>query len=231
MSMGIWIVVLAGAGLGIAMPALAQAPVAVVEDVKGTPSGIEFMDYVSAGKVIRLGPQDGVVLGYLRSCLRETIDGGTVTIGPERSEVQAGSVQREKISCEAGKMQLSTELASKAGGMVFRDRPRPAGQAAPVPRPQFTLYGLSPVVEIKNGGTVTFERLDIPGERLELSASGQALVRGAFFDLVSAGKALTAGGIYRVSAGTTSVVFSVDPDAKPGRTPLAGRLVRLRPAG
>jgi hypothetical protein len=228
-SMRIWpVVVLLAAGLG---PASAQAPVAVVEAVKGTPPGVEFMDYVSPGKVIALGSHDGLVLSYLKSCLRETIDGGTVTVGAERSEVQGGSVQRDKVRCEAGKMQLSTELASKAGGMVFRDRPRSAGQAAPVPRPQFTLFGLSPVIEIKNGGTVTFERLDIPGERLALAASGAALLRGAFFDLAAAGKALTPGGIYRVSAGGTSVVFSVDPEAQPGQTPLAGRLVRQRPAG
>lgn len=211
--------------------ALAQAPVAVVEDVKGSPAGVEFMDYVSAGKIIELGPQDGVVLGYLKSCLRETIDGGRVTVGPERSEVAAGTVQRDKIPCEAGKMQLSTELASKAGGMVFRDRPRQPGQPGPVPRPQFTLYGLSPLIEIKSGGTVVFERLDIPGERLQVEASGSALVRGAFLDLAATEQALSPGGIYRVSSGSTSVVFSVDPDAKPGRTPLAGRLIRLRPAG
>ena len=49
-----------------AAPALAQAPVALVEEVRGKPAGIEFMDYVSAGKVIKLGRQDLIVLGYLR---------------------------------------------------------------------------------------------------------------------------------------------------------------------
>ena len=33
--------------LGFMASALAQAPVAVVEEVKGKPSGVEFMDYVA----------------------------------------------------------------------------------------------------------------------------------------------------------------------------------------
>ncbi len=72
----------------------AQTPVAVVEDVTGNPAGIEFMDYVSAGKVIRLGPKDAVVLGYMKSCWRETITGGTVTVGEEQSTVVDGRIQR-----------------------------------------------------------------------------------------------------------------------------------------
>ena len=35
------------------------------------------MDYVSAGKIIKLGPKGQVVLGYMKSCWRETITGGS----------------------------------------------------------------------------------------------------------------------------------------------------------
>ena len=50
---GASVATLATAGaLVCAAPALAQAPVALVEEVRGRPAGIEFMDYVSAGKVI-----------------------------------------------------------------------------------------------------------------------------------------------------------------------------------
>jgi hypothetical protein len=55
--------------------AAAQAPVAVVEDVQGKVTGVEFMDYVAPGKVIKLGPAGMVVLGYMKSCWRETITG------------------------------------------------------------------------------------------------------------------------------------------------------------
>lgn len=50
------------------------------------------MDYVEPGQVIRLGAADGLVLGYLKSCWRETITGGTVTVGTEQSQVAGGEV-------------------------------------------------------------------------------------------------------------------------------------------
>ena len=49
---------------GLTGLAAAEAPVAVVEDVQGTVAGVEFMDYVAPGKVIKLGPNGAVVLGY-----------------------------------------------------------------------------------------------------------------------------------------------------------------------
>jgi hypothetical protein len=54
---------------GLTGPAAAQAPVAVVEDVQGTVTGVEFMDYVAPGEVIKLGPNGAVVLGYMKILL------------------------------------------------------------------------------------------------------------------------------------------------------------------
>ena len=88
--------------LGFMTLALAETPVAVVEDVKGKPSGVEFMDYVVPGKVIRLGPNDSIVLGYLASCWRETITGGTVRVGAEQSMVHDGQIERVKVDCDGG---------------------------------------------------------------------------------------------------------------------------------
>src|SRR6201997_1678556 len=84
--------------------ASAQSPAAVVEEVQGNVPGVQFMDYVDPGQVIRLGAHDRIVLGYLKSCWRETISGGTVTVGPEQSEVAGGEVARAKVACEGGKM-------------------------------------------------------------------------------------------------------------------------------
>ena len=53
---------------------------------------------------------------------------------------------RVQVQCEGGKMMLSAELAGKSGAMVFRQEPKV--QAAAIPHPQFTLYGLSPVFEV-----------------------------------------------------------------------------------
>lgn len=206
----------------ITAPAAAQAPAAIVEDVSGTGVGVEFMDYVPAGKVIQLGPAGKLVLGYLKSCWRETITGGTVTVGAEASEVKGGTAERSKVACEAARMQLTAELASKSGAGVFR-----RGTTAK-PRPQFTLHGLSPLVEVRTGSTIVIERVDQDGERYEI-ASGN--VRGGFYDFAQDNKALQPSGIYSASSGKVQVLFQVDPKAAPGRAPMAGRLIRLAPAG
>jgi hypothetical protein len=78
--------------------AAAQAPVAVVEDVQGKVTGAEFMDYVAPGAVIKLGPGSTVVLGYMKSCWRETITGvGTVIVGSEESMVHLSEVKAGKV--------------------------------------------------------------------------------------------------------------------------------------
>jgi hypothetical protein len=221
------VVVLAAAGvLTLVMSAAAQTPVAVVEEVKGKSTGVEYMDYVAPGKVIKLGPKDSVVLGYMKSCWRETITGGTVIVGAEQSMIYLGQVERVKVDCEPEKMQLTDQQASQSAGMAFRNAPLYVpGQDAPQPR--VTLYGLSPIVEVKGGGTLIVERLDKQGERYELASNAQPLVRGVFYDFAKTNKALAAGGVYRASLGTREIVFKVHPQAKPGSTPIVGRLLRF----
>jgi hypothetical protein len=222
---GVFAILLQAAGM-LVSPVAAQTPAAVVEEVGGGVTGVQFMDYVEPGQVIRLGGRDRIVLGYLKSCWRETITGGTVTVGAEQSEVAGGEVVRAKIACEGGKMMLSAELAGKSGAMVFRQVPNRKAVAAP--HPQFTLYGLSPVFEVRPGGRLLVERLDQPGERHEFAITDQQLVRGAFFDFAKVGVALAAGGVYRAKMAGQEIVFKIDPDAKPGDMPLAGRLARLQ---
>ena len=214
---------------GLVSQAQAQAPVAVVEDVSGKTAGVEFMDYVSAGQVIRLGPGDKLVLGYMKSCWQETITGGTVTVGAQQSEVKGGSVKRAKVECDGGKMQLTAQQANKSGAVVFRAAPKPAHPGA-LPEAQLTLFGLSPVVDIKGGGHLVIERLDQQAERIEVTVGGQQLFRGAFFDFAKQDKALVAGGLYRASVGSSQIVFKVDPYARPGQAPIIGRLLRFQPA-
>ena len=206
-------------------PAHAQAPVAVVEDVDSKTAGVEFMDYVLAGKTIKLGASDTLVLSYMHSCWRETINGGTVAVGTDQSTVTGGKVRREKVPCDGGKMQLTQQQASKSGAVVFRAAPK-----ANPNQPQLTLYGLSPVVDVKGGGHLVIERIDQPGERIEMDIAEHQLMRGTFYDFAKAGKALTPGGIYRASAGADHVTFKVDPDAAPGQAPILSRLLRLKPA-
>ena len=221
----IFSIVLQGAG-ALVLTASAQSPAAVVEELAGNVPGVAFMDYVDPGQVIRLGAQDRIVLGYLKSCWRETITGGTVTVGGDQSEVAGGEVTRAKVACDGGKMMLSAELAGKSGAMVFRQAPKP--QPVALLHPEFTLYGLSPVFEVRPPGKLVIERLDQRGERHELAITEQDLMRGAFFDCAKAGLALAPGGIYRAKFADRELVFKIDPDAKPGDAPLLGRLARLQ---
>lgn len=217
------------AGLvGLGAPA-AAAPVAVVEDVAGAPAGIEFMDYVEPGKVIALGPQDAVVLGYIGSCWRETVKGGpaTVTVGTEQSDVQGGTVDRVKVGCDGGKMELAAAQSKQSAAMVFRKAPG----ANTAPKPQFRIHGLSPVVELKGGGTLVIERVDVPsGDRFEVVLAPRDLARGAFYDFAKAGRTLKPGAVYRARVADQQIVFDVDPAAREGSTPVAGRLIRFQPA-
>src|ERR1700682_3653618 len=100
--------------------AAAQAPVAVVEDVRGTVTGAEFMDYVAPGKVIKLGPGGAVVLGYMKSCWRETITGGgTVIVGAEESMVHLGDVKAGKVQGDSGQSQaIGRDIGESAATVV-----------------------------------------------------------------------------------------------------------------
>jgi hypothetical protein len=110
----------AGCAVMIASAAAAgPLEVALVEELTSAPSNVAFMDYLQTGQVIRLGPRDTLVLTYLTSCIRETITGGTVTIGTDSSEVQSGQVVRMRGQCGAGKMVL-TSAQAPIGGRTFR---------------------------------------------------------------------------------------------------------------
>jgi hypothetical protein len=111
--------------MALASSAAAAAPieVALVESVSGNSSGVQFMDYLQAGQIIRLGPHETIVLSYMGSCVRETITGGTVTVGTDWSEVRSGEVTRLRERCDAGKMQL-TGAQTTIGGRAFRGPPQ-----------------------------------------------------------------------------------------------------------
>jgi hypothetical protein len=116
--------------------AAAQAPVAVVEDVQGKVTGAEFMDYVAPGKVIKLGPAGLVVLGYMKSCRRETIAGiGTVIVGAEESMVHLGEVKASKVQCDSSHSQLIDREVGESAATVVRSMDGKLSMS-----PRFTLY-------------------------------------------------------------------------------------------
>lgn len=209
--------------VGFTGVAAAQAPVAVVEDVQGKVTGAEFMDYVAPGKVIKLGPDGSIVLSYMKSCWREVITGvGTVIVGAEDSMVHLSEVKAGKVKCDASHSQLVDREVGESAATVVRSL---AGKVTK--SPQFTLYGLSPMVETTGRGKLVVERLDLKGERYDVDLAAASVVHRKFYDFARTGTTLTPGGIYAASLGSRRTVFSVDQQAEPGQAPIVGRLVRL----
>lgn len=213
---------IAGSALALVLmplaPSLAQAPAAIVEEVNSKSAGVELMDYLVPGRTVRLQSGDTLVLGYLKSCWRESIAGGVIAVGEEQSRVEGGKVTRTQEQCGGGRTQLTSEEAKKSGAMAFRRA---------TPGSDLTIHGRSPVFDLRSTGRLVIERLDKPGERTIVDVKPDQLLRGAFFDSSKTGTVLAPGGRYRASHDGRHVVFTISLGAEAGATPLVGRLVRL----
>jgi hypothetical protein len=225
-------------GLAAATGAYAKArppliPIALVEDVSGSTADVEFMDYVGTGQVIKLAPKDVLVLSYLKSCAHETITGGTVRVGAEKSDVEGGKVVRTKVTCDGGKMKLASQTANASGASSFRL------QSAPVEPVIFAAQPMIQLPKLADGSDrkLTFERVDKPGQRIEVAIAADA-AGGSYLDLAKTSmKPLTRGAVYRASAGGRTIMFRVDAKAKVAKSggkaakaqklPVLGRLLRF----
>ena len=211
----------------VALTGIARAgtPVAVVEDVQGKVTGAEFMDYVVPGQVIKLGPGGKVVLGYMKSCWRETIYGiGTIIVGTEQSAVHLAEFKADKVACDPTEAQrIGKELGESAATVVRSLK----GEQQNGP-PPLVLHGRSPIVSTSERGKLVVERLDVKGERYEVDLSGAQLTHGRFYDLTRSHIALQPGGAYSITVKSKSAAFVVDPNATPGAGPVIGRLVTLQ---
>jgi len=208
--------------LALVGPAAAESPVAIVEEVQGKVTGAEFMDYLTPRTVIKLGANSSIVISYLKSCRREKIEGlGTVIVGTDESLVHLASIKDEKTECDASHAHATTRETGEVAATVVRS----AGKKDP-PKPGLTLYGASPLVQATGRGTLLIERLDVPGERQQIELNGKQL-KGKFYDFAAANKALSPGGIYSAKFGSSQIRFLVDAQARPGPTPIVGRLVQM----
>jgi hypothetical protein len=206
--------------IGLTSAAVAEPPVALVEELQGKVTGAEFMDYVTPGQVIKIGPGGAIVLSYLKSCRRETISGiGTVIVGSDASKVHLSDVKDETIACDADHAHATVRETSEAAATIVR------GLAA-LPAPQVTLYGASPIFGAAGRGTLVLERLDEPTERQKIEIGGNQ-IKGRFFDFARSNRQLTPGGTYLARFKETVIVFRIDPQAKGGATPLLGRLLQM----
>jgi len=93
---------------------------------------------------------------------------------------------------------------------------------------RFTLFGASPIIQAAGGGRVIIERLDATNERHVVPLTKSP--GGDIFDFARSGAALVPGGLYRALANGHEMIFKVAASAKPGHTPVVGRLIRFAPA-
>lgn len=205
-------------------PALAETPAAIVEDVQGKVEGVAFMDYVSPGKIVKLGPKASITLSYLKSCQREVISEGVVLVGSEQSTVQLGEVKREKVPCDTNAAKLSEREANQSAATTFRTM-RSDAKGAPTKLP--TIYGVAPLVQAKIGSTLVIERTDGKEPTISVPLKNDVMISGKFYDFAKAGKSLTPGGSYLAILGNKRYAFQVDAGATSSPTPIVGRLLRL----
>lgn len=210
---------------------------AVVEDIEAPSSTIQFMDYVKKGQMIVLGPTGTVTLGYFRSCMQETITGGVAIIGSRQSTVSGGTVDRREVECDTSMLDSGGSVYGSAGGQTHASiggerrtkdsavvlmrslAPMPEKKAMAEPRQR--IYGLSPVFKLSQAATeIRISRIDGADPDVTLNVQGKNV------DLAKMKVALRPGA-YTATAGGKSIDFQVDLTAKPGRTPILGRLLRL----
>lgn len=223
------IVVAALAGLTTpvvaAPPVLAAPPVALIEEVQGEVTGAELMDYVAPGQIIKLGPDGTLVLSYLKSCRRETVNGaGSVTVGPSESKVEGARLSNDVVNCDAGHAQATTRETSEVAATIVRGLGQENQDDSSLP--QVIIYGASPLFEAQGRGTLAVERLDKPGERQQVELNGRQF-KGRFYDFAGTSHPLTPGGTYVATFGPARIVFRIDPQAKAGPGPAVGRLIRM----
>jgi hypothetical protein len=198
-------------------------PTALVEDVKSATAEIEFMDYVGNGQVIKLEPRDVLILSYLKSCEHETITGGTVTVGAERSNVRDGQIVSTKVPCDGGRIRLSSQQASKSAASAFRL------QSANI---EPTLFARTPSVQLPKvlageDRTLLIERVDRHGESHKIKID-DTIAAARFYDLATINLSLTPGAIYDASIGGHKMTFQIDAKAKSGPAPIVSRLLRFQ---
>jgi hypothetical protein len=204
--------------LTLAAPCFAEQNSAIVEDIQVPKGTLTQFDYVGPGRVIDLGRDGTVTLGYLTSCQRERIQGGKVTIGQIQSSVEGGDIKRLKVACDGGILQLTSEQSQQALAIVFRDYD--ANKDKGFPKTQMIVYGIAPVVSLgKPGGMLEIRRIDLPEQPISLSLDNATL------DLAKQGIALTPGGLYQAKA-QGGITFKIDASAGSGG-PILSRLLRF----
>ena len=207
---------IAGALAGALCPGAAGAepPAALVEAIAPERPDLQLMDYLAPGRRIALSAGDRLVLGYLTSCLVETIEGGTVVIGVEESAVEGGRVERRPVDCDGGQVQPGAgQGLTAAAAMAFREGPAEDD----APEADRVIYGLGPVVKFTDRPQpFEIRRLDADAAPISVDSSGTTA------DLAERGIRLAPAGLYAFTTADRRVSEHAAEEA-----PAVSRLVPL----
>lgn len=205
--------VLGFAGILAAGAAHAE-PSALVEDISSNRDDVQLMDYLEPGQTIKLAADETIVIGYLLSCVQETITGGTVTVGQDESAVAGGRKESVYVDCDGGPVVAQVGAEQEAGAAAFRKVTDDELKAERI------LFGLSPIV-----------KLSVPAAELEISRLDTTEVihrvstNGAVVDLAAAKIVLSPGGTYKAKAGDREIVFKISRLADASVTSPLARLL------
>ncbi|MEC9367490.1 MAG: hypothetical protein VX871_02245 [Pseudomonadota bacterium] len=207
---------------GLVLPALpgvalAAEPTAIVEEAAAPSTGLQPMDFLDEGKVIELKPGEKLTLGYLSSCVRETIAGGKITIGADKSKVENGTRKAEEVDCAGARVVRVTTKTTDVAGAVFRK----GKWEEPLPKPNWTSYSTKPLFRLTpQASALKLERIDKTAPVIEVP------VTGGMADFAKAGVKLEPSGLYEVTAGNVSLILQVSPLAEQN-APLLSRIVPM----
>ena len=196
----------------------AQAePVALIEDISAQHGEFQIMDFLDLGTKIELKTGETMVLGYLNSCIQETIRGGTITVGEARSVIVGGQVKRKLLTCEGNtKTSVTRSKKGDAGAVVFRNK-----NIAETPKAEHDVYGLSPLIYLTvKANEVYLTRIDGKGKSYKIA------VKNGIADLAQNGIKLRRNVSYRLKAGKRTTTFKVSAKAR-RKVAVLSRLLRF----
>ncbi|WP_419905091.1 hypothetical protein [Kiloniella sp.] len=202
--------------------ALADEPVAIVDDIVGDVQEVEIMDLLWEGQSLSLNSGSQISIGYMNACLSEKITGGKVTIGIDKSTVVGGLVETEQLDCGQKIQGKSASSKTVALTAVFRNPNAPK-----TPEPDHTLYSLYPAIVVAEGQTVEGELVRVARlDKNNVDPVEFALENGRV-DFHRHNIRLSSGGVYRISVGQKETVVKISPRAKARNISLVQRLVKF----
>jgi hypothetical protein len=197
-----------------------QEPTAIVEDLSIERADLELMDYLEPGRGIALADGERLVLGYLMSCVRETIVGGNVVVGEQESSVDGGAVERTFVDCDGGSVVLASGQDQEAGATAMRT----VTECDQMPTPDRVVYDTSPVVRFRGEpGEITISRLCGPEDEQPIILPGDDRT----VDFRERGIALVVGASYRFEGPGGEAVVLISRLAETDQPALISRLVPL----